>query len=391
VKRWLRRWGRASGRAFDWLEEQLNLRHTTAGCLFIALVALPFIFVLWLMDVVALLDPDAAQFYRPAMLRFAFVQESLALLTYAGVVAYCLPRARSTRPRPWLAYGFITVVLIGAADLTILYGHKDTPLPLIFLASVVLVRMWFPLRVVLPGLLASVAMLATAEYLIRSGRLPYAPLLARPVVDGMPLAWWWDIWLRVIFDMAVLFFSTMMFFMFAIMGRRTRALERLAHTDTLTGLLNRASFMHRLAEESARQARNRRPFCVMMCDLDHFKEINDRFGHPAGDMVLARLGTLLRDSVRQPLDIPARLGGEEFAVLLPETDLESAHRVAQRLAADLRQQAFESGGQAFTVTLSIGVFESATGDGEQALRRADANLYQAKAGGRDRVVASADS
>ncbi|MFZ5561462.1 MAG: GGDEF domain-containing protein [Pseudomonadota bacterium] len=385
---WPRRLRRRFEQALDWMEVQMNLRHPTAGCLFIALVALPFVFVLWLMDAVALLAPAAAQFYRPQMLRLAFAQDTVALCLYAGVVLHCLPRYRSARPRPWLAYGLITLVLAGATNVALLYGHKDTPMALIFLAAFVLVRMWFPLRLLAPGLLLSALMIGAAEILIRAGSLPYAPLLSRPVVTGEGLAWWWGIWMRVIFDMAVIFFSTMMFFMFAILERRNRALEMLAHTDTLTGLLNRASFMQRLAEECARQARNRRAFCVMMCDLDHFKQVNDRYGHPAGDAVLARLGELLRDTVRQPLDIPARLGGEEFAVLLPETDLEAARGVARRLAAGLRRQAFESGGQRFTVTLSIGIVESAGGDGEKALRLADANLYQAKAEGRDRVVAT---
>jgi diguanylate cyclase (GGDEF)-like protein len=388
MKHWRRRVVRSVRWALNWVEVQLNLHHTTAGCLFIALVALPLIAVVWCMDALALLLPSAAQFYRAPMLMLAFIQESLALLLYGAVLRYCLRHWRSPAPRPWLAYGFVTVVLVGATDLAILYGHKDTPMALIFFASFVLTRAWFPIRVLLPGLVVSGLMIAAAEIAIHRGLMPYAPLLSKPVVTGVPLAWWWDIWMRVIYDMAVVFFSTTMFFLFAIRERHTAALELLAHTDTLTGLLNRTSFMQRLDEESARQARNRRPFCVMMCDIDHFKQINDRHGHPAGDAVLARLGELLRESVRLPLDIPARLGGEEFAVLLPETDLEAAGRVAQRIAAALRNEGFMNGGERIAVTLSIGLVESASGDGELALRVADANLYQAKAEGRDRVVAT---
>lgn len=371
-----------------WLEEQLNLRHTTAGCLFVSLVALPFVLVLWGMDAYALTHPEAGRFYRPDMLRWVFLQDTLGLLFYSAVLLYCWPRYRSSHPQLWLAYGLNTVILAGSTSLAILYGYKDTPMALVLLSSFVLTRAWFPLRVLLPGLVISMAMLVTAEVLTRRGVMPYAPLLAQPVITGEPLAWWWDIWVRVLYDMAVFFFSGAMFFIFAIMERRHRELEKLTRLDTLTGLLNRATFMRLLEIECAKQARHRRPACLMMCDIDHFKRINDTYGHPAGDAVLMRFGRLLQDAVRQPLDVPARFGGEEFVVLLPETDVAAARCVAERIIEQLRSQVFESEGRHFAVTVSIGIAETSDADGERALRLADANLYAAKAGGRDCVVAS---
>lgn len=376
------------GRGLDWLEEQLKLRHTTAGCLFIAAVALPFVLVLFTMDMYALLDPAAGRFYQPGLLRYVVVQEAASLLLYLGVFAWCLPRFRSSQPRPRLALALTTYLLVASANLGILYGHKDTPMTLVFLASFVLARAWFPLRLLLPGLVISALMVGAAEVAIARGALRYAPLLAEPVITGQPLAWWWDIWMRVFFDMVVVFFAAAMFFIFGLMERRNRELEELTRLDTLTGLLNRGSFMTLLEEEFSKQLRTRRVACVMMCDVDHFKRINDSYGHPVGDAVLARLGKILGDAVRQPLDVPARFGGEEFVILLPETELEAARHVAERIRARLAEEEFESEGRRFQVTLSIGLAEASDGDGEKALREADARLYRAKAEGRDRVVSA---
>jgi len=206
---WPRRLRRRFEQALDWMEVQMNLRHPTAGCLFIALVALPFVAVLWLMDAVALLTPAAAQFYRPQMLWLAFAQDTVALCLYAGVVLHCLPRYRSARPRPWLAYGLITLVLAGATNVALLYGHKDTPMALIFLAAFVLVRMWFPLRLLAPGLLLSALMVAPPRSSSAQAACPTRRCSPAPSPRAAGLAWWWGIWMRVIFDMAVIFFSTM--------------------------------------------------------------------------------------------------------------------------------------------------------------------------------------
>jgi diguanylate cyclase (GGDEF)-like protein len=128
------------------------------------------------------------------------------------------------------------------------------------------------------------------------------------------------------------------------------------------------------------------PLSVVMIDVDHFKRVNDAHGHPAGDAVLERLGTLIRQSLRQDIDLGGRMGGEEFALLLPETDLSGAQTVALKLRDAMREECFEHGGQVFNVTISAGVAEVHGDQGTQALRVADERLYRAKALGRDRVV-----
>jgi diguanylate cyclase (GGDEF)-like protein len=182
--------------------------------------------------------------------------------------------------------------------------------------------------------------------------------------------------------------SLVLFYFASLLGRRQRDLETLVRTDGLTGLANRREFMTQLERESHRQARSGRPMCVLLFDVDHFKQVNDNWGHPVGDEVLAGIGRILREHTRERVDTAARYGGEEFVLLLPETDLGGATLVADKIRARLAEQVFTAEGQPFTVTQSVGIAEVAEGQVAWALRVADRNLYQAKLAGRDRVVAS---
>jgi diguanylate cyclase (GGDEF)-like protein len=227
-----------------------------------------------------------------------------------------------------------------------------------------------------------------SEVLMSQGRLIYAPMLSRPVYMGSDLDPWWALWVRVLFSAATLPLSGSLFFLARTMGRHRRALETLARTDMLTGLANRREFMTRLARESHRQARSGRPLSLVLIDVDHFKRINDNWGHPAGDEVLTRIGEILLSHTREQVDTAARYGGEEFVLLLPETDLTGALHVAEKMSARLRKHVFTANGQTFQVTQSVGIAQVVEGDTDWALKVADRNLYQAKREGRDRIVAS---
>ncbi|QHC49077.1 diguanylate cyclase [Billgrantia tianxiuensis] len=165
-------------------------------------------------------------------------------------------------------------------------------------------------------------------------------------------------------------------------------LRQLSRTDELTGLYNRRYFMRRLLQELARYRRYLRPTSVVLFDFDHFKRINDTHGHPAGDQVLVKVSKLLRERLRTN-DIPARLGGEEFALLLPETELEEAGEVAEKVRQLVLDQVFTSEeGHRFEVSITCGVsaFHGIEETVEGILHRADQNLYQGKRAGRNRVM-----
>ncbi|EXJ14070.1 GGDEF domain protein [Imhoffiella purpurea] len=163
-------------------------------------------------------------------------------------------------------------------------------------------------------------------------------------------------------------------------------LRRIASVDELTGTHTRRHLLELAEHEQRRSARHGKGLVVLMMDLDHFKRINDRFGHAAGDQLLRDFGALLRSSLRKG-DIAGRFGGEEFLAVLPETDLDTAEAIANRLCDRVREGRTQWTGQFLSVTVSIGL---AGTDGDEpldrAISRADQALYEAKSAGRDRVL-----
>lgn len=163
-------------------------------------------------------------------------------------------------------------------------------------------------------------------------------------------------------------------------------LERQAATDLLTGLPNRRALAERFATESARSQRRSEPLSLAMFDLDHFKRVNDTHGHAGGDAVLRGVGEVCARSFRGA-DLAARVGGEEFAVLLPDAGLQQAGVVMQRFADLLAATPAIVGDQAVAVTATAGVAQQQSGEDLNALMaRADAAMYAGKQAGRNRVV-----
>lgn len=164
-------------------------------------------------------------------------------------------------------------------------------------------------------------------------------------------------------------------------------LEQLAATDSLTGLPNRKRLREVLDRTLSEAERTGARFCVLGMDLDHFKNVNDQYGHDAGDQVLCQVAGLLRTRLRRT-DTAARWGGEEFFVLLPGTGSEGALQIAEAVRAELAKTPVTVGGERLTVTISIGISEYPA-DGREVrelLVSADRRLYEAKSRGRDLVV-----
>ena len=174
---------------------------------------------------------------------------------------------------------------------------------------------------------------------------------------------------------------------YLVANRLVRRLHQLSIRDPLTGLLNRRGLAPRLLREATRWRRKQVGYAVLVIDVDHFKAVNDRHGHAAGDAVLVQLAALLGQVARE-VDTVARLGGEEFCLLLPGAELVAAHQTGERICKQVRGAtwpvpAADGGG----LTVSIGIAVVAGDDGpHRVLARADAALMLAKKGGRDRVV-----
>jgi diguanylate cyclase (GGDEF)-like protein/PAS domain S-box-containing protein len=172
-------------------------------------------------------------------------------------------------------------------------------------------------------------------------------------------------------------------------------LKQLAAVDGLTQLANRRTFDERLALEWRRMQREKQTLALVMCDIDYFKRYNDHYGHRAGDECLQAVASCFKSCLRRPADLAARYGGEEFAAILPNTSLEGARFVAERIraAVEARQLAHAESGVGPWVTLSLGVAAASPEDrsdsGHALIEAADARLYRSKEAGRNRVTPAA--
>jgi diguanylate cyclase (GGDEF)-like protein len=169
---------------------------------------------------------------------------------------------------------------------------------------------------------------------------------------------------------------------------RTAELKAMSLRDALTGVANRKAFNERMAEEMARMLRNGQPLALLLLDIDHFKSVNDSYGHLVGDECLARVGAALAGT-RRVNDFVARYGGEEFTILLPNTDLAGATLCAERALDAVRGIVLEIGVIRHPITASIGVAlaqPDAIIDATSLIACADQRMYDAKFGGRNRIV-----
>jgi diguanylate cyclase (GGDEF)-like protein len=222
-------------------------------------------------------------------------------------------------------------------------------------------------------------------------------LLRTPLIAMLPWSVtnrvYGSVWLTVLSFEALLFTISIAFILLAMAKERTELRHRTAAmVDPLTGIANRRSFMQDAAQLAKRHTANPRPTAVLLVDLDHFKSINDRFGHALGDRALEVFAFTARQSVRST-DLLGRLGGEEFAAVLADTSRDKAMMVAERIRASFAQAALEVDNRPVGATVSIGLVhcQDPVLDVHELLAQADQALYCAKENGRNRVeVASLD-
>jgi diguanylate cyclase len=234
-----------------------------------------------------------------------------------------------------------------------------------------------------PTLLARTSALLVLACLLTGAALGFAVDLASPmsvVVASMPFL--------VAYPVAI---SSVTYVLATKLARQNRRLDELGRTDALTGLANRREGFAQADKELARYRRSGRAAVLVLLDIDHFKHINDHYGHPAGDEVLCAVAKTLRGCCRG-VDVVARYGGDEFLLVLPETDLRGAEAVARRIRRQLDSRDFDIHPD-LRCTVSVGAAQAGpdTASVDAWMLEADAALYRAKAAGRDRFVAGAAS
>jgi diguanylate cyclase (GGDEF)-like protein len=166
---------------------------------------------------------------------------------------------------------------------------------------------------------------------------------------------------------------------------KNKELNELLITDGLTKLYTRGYLMKKMKEEKTRYKRYKASFSLIMCDIDHFKKVNDTYGHDAGDLILKKISKLMQNSSREQ-DTIARWGGEEFMILLPETTIEEAHAVAQRILETLREKVYTYEEEEISLTMSFGLTMYEDKESiDELIKRVDEKLYEAKDNGRDQI------
>jgi diguanylate cyclase (GGDEF)-like protein len=166
-----------------------------------------------------------------------------------------------------------------------------------------------------------------------------------------------------------------------------KKLLTLSSIDDLTGLRNRRDFRTSALQESSRFARGGEPFCILLVDIDYFKQVNDVNGHACGDKVLIQMGQLMKGQIRQQ-DFLARWGGEEFILMIVETKIEQGQQIAEKIRLAIQQNIFKFEGLDIQVSISVGVSQISLAEKlDDCINRADKNLYLAKNNGRNKVIA----
>ena len=339
-----------------------------------ALLTVPLLFFIW-SDY--LLFGQSLPFVLLVTLR-------VSLLCFTAAIAYHLRRAREYQIYDrlimvWAVGGFAAILAVNLTRPPAYTQHIATDI-LIVIAGYLIIPNQLPHR-----LLIAAAFTGSTALLFLTGRR-----VADPVTTNM-------IWETLVLTNVIGLVVSTRFYRLRRRQYQARVeLERvrdelhvMATVDSLTGILNRRRFLEIAEQEIERARRYERPLSIIAIDLDHFKDVNDRLGHAAGDDVLASLARVLQDQTRRQ-DVVGRIGGEEFAVILPETSRPAAIELAERVRAHLRSVTIAASGIALSVTASLGVAEVVPTDrsASQALRRADQALYRAKRQGRNRVEAA---
>lgn len=329
----------------------------------------------------ATLSPYVSRGFLPAM--FVFMGAQTFGLWGVALVAFA-QRLRGTHRTPWLVHVQVQLSFASTAFSLYVLGTFTSSMAVMMLVLPVVGLLLFEPGPIKAGMVTGVVGGVVGIVLPALGLAPYAPFVGRaPFAEGRLDPTW-----LVSQGVPTLVATTVGLFIYvSLLGRlkaRQRELEVLSSTDALTGLANRRVFFTRLEDEVATGAREGYAVSVLMIDVDRFKSINDTHGHHAGDEVLRQLGARLKDLVRGR-DVAARLGGEELGVLLPDTTLEGARLVAQRVLEAARAVKLPDGR---AVTVSVGAAQWQQGErGDALMSRADQALYAAKSGGRDQESA----
>lgn len=373
---------------FSWISDYLDAATPAERLILGIYLTGSYLAAYYIMPGFALFVDGADAYLNMPLVYFYMGLVTFTLAVEIGMLLWLLPRRRSPEPLPRLFMFFSVLVVIPYTFGTLLSGPYTFPINLVIVG---LVPVGFLLMGIRPTLIAAsvgLCLLVMFDSLTVVGLIPYAPLFKPSVMFDPDAQALFKVSRTLFLYIHAISYGCVIYAIFAQYDNQEVKLTTLAHQDPLTGLANRRYFFERLESETRNQDRTGEPLSVVMLDADHFKRINDNYGHLVGDQVLIEMSKMMTALVRVPSDVPARLGGEEFALLLPNTDLVGAIALCERLKSELAQHDFTAGDGAFHATLSMGVSTSVDSSVQELLKNADQNLYRAKEAGRNKIVGS---
>jgi diguanylate cyclase (GGDEF)-like protein len=368
------------------LLERFIISSTPAWRVLLAVFAsTPFFMVILVGHGLALGTPEIRAGLNPGVIVVLQALLMLAVSINVTVGLYMWPRRQLPDPVPVATQLVCFAIGWYFSAVTILAGTLTTGVDLVLLGVLAIGLLLFERQPMLISYVTCVSILVGHDLGVMLGWWPYAPALTPRVFAAGKPVWWFNVWRQFVFLVGSGVLFGLLLILFDRLDAITSKLSRLSFTDGLTGLANRRRFMEVLEDEVARQARTGQPLSLILIDADHFKQVNDQHGHLVGDDVLRAMGRLMMGCVRSPTDQACRIGGEEFALILPDTRSDQAEAVCMRLREQLAKEQFGDAARPFRVTVSMGLVQSAGQSTEKWLQLADQQLYRAKLTGRDRV------
>lgn len=368
-----------------WTDKVLQDATPAQRCLIVIFMTVPFYLVYILMHALALVVPEVRVGLSVPVVWTLIGIMAVVSVIFLLMAVWIWPRRRGKEPQPVLYAWVACLSSVPFIAVSVSQGIFSSPSNLVIIGNVAVGLLLLDARAVVIGFSMAVLIMGIYDLLVMGDVLPYAPLFLPAAFPGGSPYTGWAIIRDMILVISIVSYSVLAVVFFNQFESQRRTLRRLSNTDALTGLANRRFFMARL-EACCRESDQ--PFCLAIIDADHFKRINDTYGHAMGDEVLCALAEALQRGLSADGCTVARLGGEEFGVLLERMPLERAVTLLEALAVEIRQLRFEADAARFGVTLSMGVVACQGRNPEECLRLADLNLYHAKHGGRDRIIAS---
>lgn len=371
-----------------WRQKLASVQEWSAvdkGILMVGLI-IPIYFQYWLWGLYVQRRPDAGLLIDLPVMQ---VLTTIDLTFMSGAIGLFLAGFAVRRRRPHsLLFQHVTTQYFALSLVSISYfiGSASFSVGVVLLGAPVFGFILLDRLVVWCATVAALVLMLLLTYASAFGVLPYAPLIVPPDTAASALFW----------QSSALGFALPFFVMIVLLSdqallhwrQREDVIRQLSRTDVLTNVHNRRNIMDLLSREVARTVRHGPPLAVVILDLDHFKRVNDTWGHPTGDRVLQAAAKTLRDTIRQGDEV-GRYGGEEFMIVLPETNLAGAAILIERCRQRLTEvEVVADNGDIVRMSGSFGVAcneELAALSAETLINAADAAMYRAKEGGRNRV------